>query len=210
MTKITHKKNIRLLGLWILATVIGWGSGFVSNFVFLRFVTETTSEFFTLFVILLLFLQGIFWASVVGLGQMLVLQMEKVPKAIFWGATPFIGASIIFLNYEHLLEMIWASLIGGAVIGVGQWLILHQTAPRRAWIWVLTTPFIFVISIGLPRAILQFIWSIDHGTRGSLQHWGLGLGISFALAASLLMGIGTGIVLILILNGKHQDELSNR
>ena len=146
---------------WVLATAVGWAVGVVVG--------------------------GDLFGAVVGAAQWLVLRRQGartgwwvLASAVGWFVAMRVGG---FLD-EVLDWTLWyvSGVVGGAVVGAAQWLVLRQRVARAGW-WVLPTvagwvmfwfgaAMVFEINVFLGVVVVELIFGALYGAiTGSMLVW---------------------------------------
>ena len=153
-----------------------------------------------------------------GILQWLVLR-QRIPRAGWWILATIVGNSLAFLAIGFVglglsgggggtaggIIFVSTLVIGGAFIGILQWLVLRRYVFRASW-WILASTLSFTLSFYIELIIAQVIGGPIGGVltlSGVLTL--IVVGIMTAGAAGLTAGIITGIALVLLLRQPRKE-----
>ncbi len=213
-----------MVGKWLMATTLGWAVSFVAVG---STAVHSWSEWQAL--VVSLFINGALVGTVVGLGQALVLGPRQVsllkwtlvtlaayavglPASVvlatgiaLWtwpvGLPTLVGLPGVFItiNMRH-------AALGGAVLGLGQWLVLRDRAVpatgHGALLWILGN----VCGLGIGGVLAT---TLDDLTRLGYFPSPMGHIAARAIVGSVL-GLTTGIVLVRLRSSMHAQPPTPR
>ncbi|MGQ9838390.1 MAG: hypothetical protein ACUVRV_10595 [Cyanobacteriota bacterium] len=181
---------------WTLATLLGQGAGLV----LFGLMVLLLSQFFRPPLWLLVLLLGSSRGLGVGIGQGLALGSQilvTTEQAMAWvGATAFgwaaaTGASLWLVQRTGNAWL--GALVAGTLLGLAQWLVLRQFAPRiTVWLWIAT----WITAFGLGQLAEQILGNLPENV------W---TGVALLLIQAILNGAVTGNNLAWMLQNSPAD-----
>lgn len=183
---------------WVLVTVVGF-------FISLCWIEVDTKPYVGV-------VEGAIGGAVIALAQGLILQ-QRVAIAGWWvltsviswglistsslGAVGWIAPRTLLLETRIILGAL-SGIMVGALLGLGQWLVLKQHC-KRASVWILTSTFGWAIALGVGWAVGGVL---RRATRLFLAEL-VGLAVTWVIVAAI-----TGITLVWLLRSAVNQKAS--
>ncbi|MFC1683419.1 hypothetical protein ACFL0G_04355 [Candidatus Zixiibacteriota bacterium] len=167
---------------WVLLSSVGCSIGLFVGFVFGSIISENAIGDSALGHILGYFMLGAGLGFMVGLMQWFVLR-RYIPRASLWVLLSTVGfalamgsgygAAVVSFGYSEGLDELgsfaailgWTVVValGGAVMGILQWLVLRREISRAGW-WMLASTVGWGLSMAVAGAILiEYKWAYSPG-----------------------------------------------
>ena len=146
---------------WVLASAGGGAVGFAAADALLDFVSAALQRAIDEVVIF-----GLIGAGL-GMMQWLVLR-NLFSQAGWWIVASTVGGAIVgmgaaSLSSEIELSLIIAYSLGGAILGILQWIVLRRQT-SRAWLWILASPLGWAIAVPIARFLDLACSSASHAS----------------------------------------------
>ena len=146
---------------WVLAGTGGGAVGFAAADALLNFMSAALQRAIAEVVIF-----GLIGA---GLGTMQWLVLRNLfSQAGWWIVASTVGGAIVGMGAASLSSEIELSLIiayglGGAILGILQWIVLRRQT-SRAWLWILASPLGWAIAVPIVRFLDLACSSASHAS----------------------------------------------